>query len=198
MLVFKPPTAVRHSSPRDPLLLRPCHCSSCFQYMHRPQGSSLRAPLHSLFDYSEDIQLPPWSDRFWRPACVFLALRLHLRFQDPFIVFSSNLFAIMGLRSVYVIIAQLVSQLPYLKPAVALVLGFVGCKMLLEYVHIKISTGWSLLVVLSLISGGVTLSLVARRRKTPVVRHKRRHSGNTLLPSQNGGGGGEGESSGFV
>ena len=113
-------------------------------------------------------------------------------------MFSSNLFAIMGLRSIYVIIAQLVSQLPYLKPAVALVLGFVGCKMLLEYVHIKISTGWSLLVVLSLISGGVALSLVARRRQAPVVRHKRRHSGNTSLPSQNGGGGGEGDSSGFV
>lgn len=104
----------------------------------------------------------------------------------------------MGLRSIYVIIAQLVSQLPYLKPAVALVLGFVGIKMLLEYVHIKISTGWSLLVVLSLISGGVALSLVARRRQAPVVRHKRRNSGHTSVPSQNGGGGGEGDLSGFV
>eukprot|EP00752_Nemacystus_decipiens_P006834 g6136.t1 len=118
--------------------------------------------------------------------------------QDPFIVFSSNLFAIMGLRSIYVIIAQLVSQLPYLKPAVALVLGFVGCKMLLEFVRIKISTGLSLLVVLSLISGGVALSLVARRRQAPVVKHKRRHSGNASLQCQNGGGGGEGNLSGFV
>lgn len=123
------------------------------------------------------------------------------RVQDPFVVFSSNLFAIMGLRSIYVIIAQAVSQLPYLKPAVALVLGFVGCKMLLEYVHFKISTGWSLFVVLSLIVGGVGLSLVARRRQAPVVRHKRRNSGEetSFLPSQNGGGGREGgDSSAFV
>ncbi|CAM9698324.1 unnamed protein product, partial [Hapterophycus canaliculatus] len=89
--------------------------------------------------------------------------------QDPFVVFSSNLFAIMALRSLYVIIAQAVSQLPFLKPAVALVLGFVGCKMLLEYVHIKISTGWSLCVVLCLIGGGVGLSLVSRRLRAPVV-----------------------------
>ncbi|CAM9369526.1 unnamed protein product [Ectocarpus sp. 6 AP-2014] len=120
---------------------------------------------------------------------------------DPFVVFTSNLFAIMGLRSIYVIIAQAVSQLPYLKPAVALVLGFVGCKMLLEYVHINISTGWSLFVVLSLILGGVGLSLLARRcRRAPVVRHKRRKSGDVPpLPARNGNGeGGAGDFSGFV
>ncbi len=106
----------------------------------------------------------------------------------------------MGLRSIYVIIAQLVSQLPYLKPAVALVLGFVGCKMLLEYVHFKISTGWSLFVVLFLISGGVGLSLVARRRQAPVVRHKRRNSGDTWSSSSRNGGRerGAGDSSGIV
>ncbi|CAM9588491.1 unnamed protein product [Scytosiphon promiscuus] len=122
--------------------------------------------------------------------------------HDPFVVFSSNLFAIMALRSLYVIIAQAVSQLPYLKPAVALVLGFVGCKMLLEYVHIKISTGLSLCVVLCLIGGGVGLSLVARRLRAPVVRHKRRNSGEMPLPPENGHGGGraggEGGSSAFV
>lgn len=107
-------------------------------------------------------------------------------------VFSSNLFAIMALRSIYVIIAQAVNQLPYLKPAVALVLGFVGCKMLLEFVHVNISTGMSLLVVVFLIGGGVALSLVARWRKASVVRHKRRYSGETLLSSEGGGGGGEG------
>lgn len=115
-------------------------------------------------------------------------------------MFSSNLFAIMALRSLYVIIAQAVSQLPYLKPAVALVLGFVGCKMLLEYVHIKISTGWSLCVVLCLIGGGVGLSLVARRLQSPVVRHKRRRSGEMPLLSENGhaGGGGGKYSSALV
>lgn len=85
----------------------------------------------------------------------------------------------MALRSIYVIIAQAVNQLPYLKPAVALVLGFVGCKMLLEFVHIRIGTGMSLLVVLTLIGGGIVLSLLARCRQSSVVRHKRRRSGET-------------------
>lgn len=80
------------------------------------------------------------------------------------------------------IIAQAVTQLPYLKPAVALVLGFVGVKMLLEFVHIEISTGTSLLVVASLIGGGVALSLLARRgwMTRSVMRHKRRHSGDPV------------------
>lgn len=83
----------------------------------------------------------------------------------------------MALRSIYVIIAQAVNHLPYLKPAVALVLGFVGCKMLLEFVEVKVSTELSLLVVISLIGGGVIMSLVARRHPVPVSRHKRRRSG---------------------
>lgn len=89
----------------------------------------------------------------------------------------------MALRSIYVIIAQAVNQLPYLKPAVALVLGFVGVKMLLEFVHVDfITTGMSLLVVASLIGGGVMLSLLARRGWTPPqgMRHKRRHSGDPV------------------
>lgn len=98
-------------------------------------------------------------------------------------VFTSNLFAIMALRSIYVIIAQAVNQLPYLKPAVALVLGFVGCKMLLEFVHFDISTGTSLLVVFVLIGSGVALSLLARRYSAPVVRHKRRRSGEVPVPA---------------
>lgn len=93
-------------------------------------------------------------------------------------VFTSNLFAIMALRSIYVIIAQAVNNLPFLKPAVALVLGFVGCKMLLEFVGFNIGTGTSLLVVASIIGGGVVLSLCARKfNQYSVARHKRRHRG---------------------
>ncbi|CAM9157818.1 unnamed protein product [Chrysoparadoxa australica] len=82
--------------------------------------------------------------------------------QDPFVVYSSNIFAIMALRSIYTIIAKAVNQLPYLKPAVALVLGFVGIKMILEFFHYEISTGFSLAVVMLLIFGGVGLSLMGR------------------------------------
>ncbi|CAN0137673.1 unnamed protein product, partial [Discosporangium mesarthrocarpum] len=94
--------------------------------------------------------------------------------QDPFVVFSSNIFAIMALRSIYVIIAKAVNQLPYLKPSVALVLGFVGCKMLLEFFHVNIGTGLSLFIVASLIGGGVGMSLCGQLWKE---QHKRKSSG---------------------
>ncbi|CAM9322135.1 unnamed protein product [Choristocarpus tenellus] len=96
--------------------------------------------------------------------------------QDPFVVFSSNIFAIMALRSIYIIIARAINQLNYLKPAVALVLGFVGVKMILEFLHINvISTGLSLTVVAGLIGGGVGLSVANCSWKE---QHKRKDSGD--------------------
>ena len=49
--------------------------------------------------------------------------------EDPLIVYSSNIFAIMGLRSLFAFVATMVAELEYLQTAVAAVLGFVGCKM---------------------------------------------------------------------
>ncbi|KAJ1416918.1 Thioredoxin-like superfamily [Sesbania bispinosa] len=53
--------------------------------------------------------------------------------RDPFVVFTSNLFAILGLRSLYMIISEGMSELKYLQPSIAVVLGFIGCKMVLDY-----------------------------------------------------------------
>ncbi|RYR25482.1 hypothetical protein Ahy_B02g059271 isoform D [Arachis hypogaea] len=53
--------------------------------------------------------------------------------RDPFVVFSSNLFAILSLRSLYPIISEGMSELEYLQPSIAVVLGFIGCKMILDY-----------------------------------------------------------------
>lgn len=86
--------------------------------------------------------------------------------HDPFIVYTSNIFAILGLRSLYTLVAKAISELPYLKSSVAMVLGFIGVKMLLEYFHINISTGLSLCVVLVLLLGGVVVSLVAKRQSS--------------------------------
>lgn len=83
--------------------------------------------------------------------------------HDPFIVYTSNIFAILGLRSLYTIISKAVADLPYLKPAVALVLGFVGGKMIGEYFHHSVSTLLSLEVVIFLIGGGAILSYIAKR-----------------------------------
>jgi len=82
--------------------------------------------------------------------------------HDPFIIYSSNIFAILGLRSLYTLVAKAVSELPYLKPAVALVLGFVGGKMVAEYWSYRVPTGVSLFAVVFFLAGGVILSLFSK------------------------------------
>jgi len=85
--------------------------------------------------------------------------------KDTFIVYSSNVFAIMALRSLYTLVNNAITDLPYLKPSVALVLGFVGIKMILEYFHYEISIGVSLSVVAVLLFGGVFASVWENGRK---------------------------------
>lgn len=89
--------------------------------------------------------------------------------QDLLVVYSSNVFAILGLRSLYTLVAKAVADLPYLRPAVALVLAFVGLKMVAEYFGARLPTSASLAAVATLLGGGVLLSIVAQRNK----RHRR-------------------------
>ena len=65
------------------------------------------------------------------------------------------MFAIMGLRSLYTILAKAADELEYLEPAVAIVLGFIGAKMIAEYFGFEIPTEASLGVVITLLGGGV-------------------------------------------
>jgi tellurite resistance protein TerC len=85
--------------------------------------------------------------------------------RDPFIVFTSNVFAILGLRSLYFVLADFVQRFHYLKPALALVLGFVGVKMLvMGVVHVPI---WlSLGVICGTLLGAVLLSIRRERRNS--------------------------------
>jgi TerC family integral membrane protein len=85
--------------------------------------------------------------------------------KDPLIVYASNIFAIMALRSLYTVVAKAVASFRYLKPAVALVLGFVGSKMIAEYCHIDIGTGLSLAVVCSILGTGVIASIMENERR---------------------------------
>jgi len=79
---------------------------------------------------------------------------------DPFIVFTSNVFAIMGLRSLYFLLANMLGKFRYLKPALVLILVFVGVKMLLVHSEYKIDTLVSLIVVVGLLGAGVAASLL--------------------------------------
>ena len=83
---------------------------------------------------------------------------------DPFIVFTSNIFAILGLRSLYFLLAGVVHRFRYLKVGLALVLVFVGVKMTIVDIF-KIPVGVSLGVVGLLITGAILWSLVTDGRR---------------------------------
>lgn len=79
--------------------------------------------------------------------------------QDPFIVYTSNIFAILGLRALYFALAAMIHRFAYLKYALALVLVFIGGKIFLVGIIGKIAPVISLSVTLALLLGGVLLSL---------------------------------------
>ncbi|MGK3734226.1 MAG: putative tellurium resistance membrane protein TerC [Bacillariaceae sp.] len=70
------------------------------------------------------------------------------------------MFAIMGLRSLYIILSKAASELKYLEKAVAVVLGFIGGKLIAEYFGYTISTEFSLGVVVTMLGIGVSASLL--------------------------------------
>ena len=78
---------------------------------------------------------------------------------DPFIVYTSNIFAILGLRALYFALAAMIHRFKYLKYALALVLMFIGSKIFLVGIIGKIPAVISLSVTFGLIAGGVVVSL---------------------------------------
>ncbi len=88
--------------------------------------------------------------------------------QEPFLVFTSNAFAILGLRAMYFLLADLMHRFVYLKLGLALVLVWVGAKMLLHDAY-KIPTSVSLAAVAGIIAVAVTASLLATRGQQPAA-----------------------------
>ena len=83
--------------------------------------------------------------------------------NDTFIIISSNIFAILGLRALYFALAGLVDLFVYLKYGVAIILFYVGIKMLISEFY-KIPTEISLFVILFFLGGSIVLSLIKRNR----------------------------------
>ena len=79
--------------------------------------------------------------------------------QDPFIVYTSNIFAILGLRALYFALAAVIARFRYLKYALALVLVFIGTKIFLVNIIGKIPPVVSLSVTFGLLAGGIAWSL---------------------------------------
>ena len=91
---------------------------------------------------------------------------------DPFIVYTSNVFAILGLRSLYFLLAGVVDKFHFLKLGLSIVLGFVGVKMVVETITgytmdhpIHVPIQWSLLVIAIVLGVSVGASLLFPRRE---------------------------------
>ena len=78
---------------------------------------------------------------------------------DPFLVFSSNIFAILGLRSLFFVIASIMDKFVYLNYSLVLILIFIGVKMILIPFHIHIDEMHSLLVLACILGAGILASL---------------------------------------
>ena len=125
-------------------------------FVTRAAGGRLATPLLLV------LLVVEWSDLVFAidsiPA-VFAVTR------DPFIVYSSNLFAILGLRALFFVLAGTLDRFHYIKPGVALILVFVGAKMISSaWVHP--STALSLAVIITILVGSVVLSLLRPRAAT--------------------------------
>lgn len=82
--------------------------------------------------------------------------------SDPLVVFSSNIFAIMGLRSMFFLISGMLDKFHYISYSLVIILGFVGVKMLLS--HFIVIPEWASLAVISLaLAGGIAGSLLVKK-----------------------------------
>jgi len=83
--------------------------------------------------------------------------------HDRFIVYTSNVFAILGLRSLYFAVSGIMGLFRYLKVGLAFVLSFVGFKMLASYFHIEVPTLLSLGIIISILTISILVSLIRRK-----------------------------------
>lgn len=82
---------------------------------------------------------------------------------DPFIVFTSNVFAILGLRALYFALAAMIEKFIYLKISIVFVLIYVGIKMILSHSY-PIPTGFSLVVIILILLLGISASLIKTKK----------------------------------
>ena len=86
--------------------------------------------------------------------------------QDNMVIYTSNIFAVLGLRSLFFLLQGAVNQFQYLQQGIAIVLIFIGLKMLAEAVHIYTPVWVSLMVIVVCIAGSVLYSLQMAKEKS--------------------------------
>jgi tellurite resistance protein TerC len=85
--------------------------------------------------------------------------------DDILVIYSSNIFAVLGLRSLFFLLKGAVDKFDYLQQGIAIVLIFIGIKMLIEYFGIHINIMISLVVILACLAGSILYSIRNQRKK---------------------------------
>ena len=91
--------------------------------------------------------------------------------QDPFIVYTSNICAIIGLRSLYFLLAHLIDRFVYLQTGLAVILGFIGVKMIIADYY-PISNWVSLGVIVFVLAVTITVSMIATQKRARAQNRK--------------------------
>jgi tellurite resistance protein TerC len=86
--------------------------------------------------------------------------------QDTFIVYTSNIFAILGLRSLYFAVSGIMGLFRFLKVGLAIVLAFVGFKMLASYIHFEIPILVSLAIIVSILVISIIASVIIKKKES--------------------------------
>jgi tellurite resistance protein TerC len=84
--------------------------------------------------------------------------------QDRLVIYTSNIFAVLGLRSLFFLLKGAVNKFRYLPKGIATVLVFVGLKMTSELIHVKVSTAISLIVIIVCIGSSILFSVVSEKK----------------------------------
>jgi TerC family integral membrane protein len=92
--------------------------------------------------------------------------------RNTFIVYTSNVFAILGLRSMYFLLAGVVEKFHYLRAGLAIVLTFIGVKMLIVVAHIEIPIWFSLTIAVSVLTAAVLASLIWPKEEVRATKVK--------------------------
>ena len=85
--------------------------------------------------------------------------------QDKLVIYSSNIFAVMGLRSMFFLLSSIIKRFAYLQQGISFILIFIGVKMLLEIFDVHIPTFLSLFIILVALGGAILFSMVVEKRK---------------------------------
>ena len=83
--------------------------------------------------------------------------------RDLFIVYTSNIFAVLGLRQLYFVIEHMQERFQYVRYGVAVILIFTGVKMLVGIVHAEIPTGISIIVIIAVLAASVIISVAVSK-----------------------------------